>query len=210
MATAGTPPAPMPPAPAPMPPAPVSGRLLFRDSGFMPILEGDEITLGPGQLALVGTGRYADPADDLGIQPGIRIPREIAPLAAAFTSAAGGPNAITAAIMPPETGDLRIVLQQRDLEGMIVRSVAPRGVTMGKFFVIAATQGGKALPIEMRYDKLVWSGMSWGVGEIRHGDLTPGRRVHIRLSSADPDASGWKYPPSIHSAKIRPSTSEGS
>ena len=190
MATVGTPPVPMPPAPvspAPMSPARVSGRLLFRDSGFMPILEGDEITLGPGQLALVGTGRYADPADDLGIQPDIRIPREIAPLAAAFTSAAGGPNAITAAIMPPATGDLRIVLQQRDLEGMIVRSVAPRGVTMGKFFVIAATQGGKALPVEMRYDKLVWSGMSWGVGEIRHGDLTPGRRVHIRLSSADPD-----------------------
>jgi hypothetical protein len=70
---------------------------------------------------------------------------------------------------------------------MIVRS-APPGVRMGKFFVIAATQGGKPLPIDIRYDKRVWSGRSGGVGEIRHEDLTPGRRVHIRLSSADPDA----------------------
>jgi hypothetical protein len=162
-------------------------RLLFRDAGFAPILDGGRLTLGPGQLALVGTGRYADPADDLGIQSDIRIPREIEPLAAAFVSAGGGVNAITAAVVPPETGDLRIVLQQRDLEGMIVRS-APPGVRMGKFFVIAATQGGKPLPIDIRYDKRVWSGMSWGVGEIRHEDLTPGRRVHIRLSSADPDA----------------------
>ena len=31
-----------------------------------------------------------------------------------------------------------------------------------------------------------------------------------KFSSAVPSASGWKYPPSIHSAKIRPSTSDGS
>ena len=31
-----------------------------------------------------------------------------------------------------------------------------------------------------------------------------------KLSSADPSASGWKYPPSIHSPKTRASTSEGS
>lgn len=167
---------------------PVQVRLLFRDAGFAPILDGDGITLGPGQLALVGTGRYADPANDLGVQSDIRIPREIEPLAADFISE-GGANAITAVVMPPETGDLRIVLQQRDLEGMIVRSVAdaPGGVTMGKFFVIAATQGGKRLPIETRYDKRVWSGMSWGVGEIRHDAFTPGKRIRIRLSSADPD-----------------------
>ena len=31
-----------------------------------------------------------------------------------------------------------------------------------------------------------------------------------KFSSATPSALGWKYPPSTHSEKIRPSTSEGS
>src|SRR5262249_62320167 len=62
----------------------IGGRVLFRDAGFAPALEDDSIRLGPGQLALVGFGRYADPAYDLGIQSDIRIPRSIKPLQAHF------------------------------------------------------------------------------------------------------------------------------
>ena len=38
---------------------PRNGRVIFRDAGFAPVLGGARITLGPGQMAAVGFGRYA-------------------------------------------------------------------------------------------------------------------------------------------------------
>lgn len=60
---------------------------------------------------------------------------------------------------------------------------------MGKFFVVSAEQSGHALPVHINYDKVIWSGLSWAVGEIPHALMAPGRPVRIRLSSADNDAS---------------------
>ena len=57
--------------------------------------------------------------------------------------------------------------------------------TMGRFFVIAATQGKRTLPVHIRYDKKIWSGLSWAGGEIRHGDMTPNQPIRLRLSSAE-------------------------
>ena len=37
------------------------GRIQFRDAGFVPKLAGNQITLGPGQMAMVGFGAYAAP-----------------------------------------------------------------------------------------------------------------------------------------------------
>jgi hypothetical protein len=157
-------------------------RVLFRDDGFVPELEGDAIRLGPGQLALVGAGRYASADYDLGVQRDVVIPRTIEPVPAVFSQTGGG-EAVEAEIVPPKTGDLRVVLQQRDGQGSIVRSTTEQ--SMGGFLVIEATQGDARLPVDIRYDKVVWSGLSWGVGEIRHADLAPGEPVRIRLSSAD-------------------------
>jgi hypothetical protein len=61
----------------------------------------------------------------------------------------------------------------------------PTGTNMGKFFVLSATQDGKPLPIETNYDKVIWSGLSWAVGEIGHGALRPGVPVTIECSSAE-------------------------
>ncbi len=159
-----------------------AGRVLFRDSGFEPVLDPDSIRLGPGQLALVGFGRYASAVYDLGVQADIRIPRGIAPVPARFVAAAAH-NTVEAVVMPPLSGDLRVIMQQRDLEGRIMRSMSEKN--MGRFFVIAATQGGKPLSVHIRYDRVIWSGLSWAVGEIRHADVTPGQPIRIRLSSAD-------------------------
>jgi hypothetical protein len=164
------------------------GRVLFRDAGFAPVLEGDTIRLGPGQLALVGFGRYASPAYDLGIESDIRIPDRIDLVPAHFRDVErpGMDHlAVETEIAPPASGDLRIILQQRDPDGSVVRSNS-RG-TMGKFFVIRAWQGGKELPVEIRYDTAIWSGLSWGVGEVRHDQLEPGKPVRIRLSSREND-----------------------
>ena len=186
----------------------IGGRVLFRDAGFAPALEDDSILLGPGQLALVGFGRYADPAYDLGIQSDIRIPRSIKPLQAHFrhvetldgpeTTAdrpehrmrpANAPDSITieAVITPPPIGDLRIIMQQRDSDGSVVRSVS--NGKMGRLFAIRASQAGKELPVEIRYDAVIWSGLSWGVGEVRHDQIAPGKPIRIRLSVSGSDPS---------------------
>jgi hypothetical protein len=157
------------------------GRILFADDGFAPELVGNTIRLGPGQLALVGLGHYADPAYDLGIERDVQIPRDIERLPVRFVAAG---NAIATTAMAPDTGDLRIVMRQLDANDVVMRSTSRRD--MAQIFIIRATQDGKAIPIAIHYDKVVWSGLGWAVGEIRHQDLAPGRPVEIRIASTDP------------------------
>jgi hypothetical protein len=167
----------------PQPPA-EGGRIVFRDAGYAPSLSGDTVTLGPGQFVLVGFGRYASREWDLGIQDDIVIPHDIEPVAANFAEI---PNALEAVIEPPATGDLRIIMQQQDIEGGWTRSHS--NAEMSQFFTITAWQDGRQLPVAIRYDKIVWSGLSWAAGEIRHADIAPGIPIRLRLSSAaaDPD-----------------------
>ncbi|MGA8538186.1 MAG: hypothetical protein WB566_01730 [Terriglobales bacterium] len=163
------------------------GRVIFRDAGFQPALAGDKIKLGPGQMAVVGYGKYARPEYDLGIQDDVVIPRSIEPVSAIF--APRGKNAIQATISAPKNGDLRIVMQQRSAkDGTIMRSWKggpPNGTNMGKVFTLTASQDGKPIPIEINYDKVIWSGLSWAVGEIRHGTLNPAVPVTIECSSSE-------------------------
>ncbi len=163
------------------------GRVLFRDAGFPPVLAGDKIQLGPGQMALVGFGKYARPEYDMGVQDDVVIPRSITPVKAAFSP--HGKNTIEATVSAPASGNLRIIMQQRSTkDGSIMRSWKggpPNGTNMGKFFVVSASQGGKPLPIEISYDKVIWSGLSWAAGEIAHAALRPGGPVTIECSSAE-------------------------
>ncbi|MGB9204826.1 MAG: hypothetical protein WCB94_12780 [Terriglobales bacterium] len=165
------------------------GRLIFRDAGFEPVLSGDRIRLGPGEMAAVGFGVYASAQYDLGIQEDVRIPRAISPLKVEFS--APSKNVIRAEVAPSK-GDLRIVMQQRSAkDGSIMRSWKggpPNGTNMGKVFVLSASQDGKPVPVEINYDKVIWSGLSWAVGEIKRSALKPGVPVVIECSSAEDDA----------------------
>jgi hypothetical protein len=161
------------------------GRLLFRDAGFLPVLDGNAIKLGPGQMAVVGYGKYAAPTYDLGIQEDVHTPKTIAPIEATFVSA--GKNAITTTVAAPQHGDLRIVMQQRSMEGEIMRSWKggpPKGENMGKVFLLRAWQNGHELPVEINYDKVIWSGLSWAVGEVRQKDMKPGE-LRVQCSSTE-------------------------
>jgi hypothetical protein len=163
-----------------------NGRILFTDAGFVPVLSSNKIRLGPGQMASVGFGRYADAKYDLGIQQDVRIPREINPLAATFDSQ--GLNAIAATIPVPERGGLRIVLRQIGKDGHQQRSWPggpPNGTSVAKILVLEATQGKTNVPIEINYDKVIWSGLSWAVGEIRRADLHSDQPLTIRCSSGE-------------------------
>jgi hypothetical protein len=168
--------------------APRNGRLLFRDAGFVPRISGDHITLGPGQMAMVGYGAYAAPAYDFGVQDDVLIPTAIQPVAAEFHTVA--PATIEANIEPPSKGVLRVIMRERTPDGYIRRTWAggpPNGTNMGKVFTIDATQNGRAIPVHVDYDKVVWSGLSWAVGEIKVSDLAPNQSLLVRFHSAEKD-----------------------
>src|SRR5262249_39786383 len=113
------------------------GRLLFRDAGFGPQLSGDTIELGPGQMAMVGFGKYSESEYDFGIQKDIVIPRAIRPVAAEFRSI--GKGVIEATIPAPAGGDLRLIMQQYSPDGNLRRTWptgSPIVENMGKLFLL--------------------------------------------------------------------------
>lgn len=162
------------------------GRLLFRDAGFAPRLTGDSIELGPGQMAMVGYGQYASGSYDFGVQQDVVIPRAIQPVSAAFRET--GKGVIQATIAAPAGGDLRLILQQYAPDGHLLRTWAggpPDGTNMGRIFLLKAQQNGKALPIRADYDRVIWAGLSWAVGEISQKDLLPGEPLTLTFQSMD-------------------------
>jgi hypothetical protein len=165
---------------------PGDGRIIFRDAGFVPILRGDRITLGPGQMAAIAFGRYADDNFNFGVQEDVVIPGTIAPVAANFQEV--GKNRVEAVIQPPANGDLRILFQQRDEHGNIMRSWPggpPSGQSVATVLKITAEQNGKPLLMDIPHDKIIWSGLSWGAGEVRHKDFTTNGSITIRCSSEE-------------------------
>jgi hypothetical protein len=106
---------------------PASGRILFRDAGFSPRLNGNAITLGPGQMAVVGFGAYAAPEFNFGpnfnfsIDQGVVIPRSIVQINADFQLTA--PGVLEARIDPPIQGVLRVIVRESVPGG--VRESAP-------------------------------------------------------------------------------------
>jgi hypothetical protein len=164
------------------------GRVLFRDAGFVPKLSSNTIELGPGQMAMVGFGKYAAPAYDFGIQQDVVIPRSIRPVSAEFHET--GKGVIQATIPAPAGGDLRLIMQQYSPAGSLRRTWAggpPSGTDMGKVFLLEVTQNGKQLPISEDYDKIVWSGLSWAVGEIRARDMLAGQPLTLTFQSKEKD-----------------------
>jgi hypothetical protein len=173
---------------APNQPARGAGRLQFRDAGFMPRLNGNQIMLGPGQMAMVGYGAYAAPAFDFGVQDDVVIPASIEPIPADFHTTS--PSTIEATIQPPSRGVLRVIMRERTPDGYIRRTWAggpPNGENMAKVFSIEATQDGHTVPVHIDYDKIVWSGLSWAMGEIKAADLAPDKPVLVRFHSTEKD-----------------------
>lgn len=165
------------------------GRLLFSDAGFEPRLIGDTIELGPGQMAVVGFGKYAASTYDFGIQKDLVIPRAIRPVAADFQST--GKGVIRATIPAPAGGDLRLIMQQYSPDGSLRRTWptgSPNVENMGKLFLLKAEQNGKELPIHEDYDREIWAGLSWAAGEISQKDLQPGSPLTLTFQSMEKDS----------------------
>lgn len=79
----------------------------------------------------------------------------------------------------PAGETLRVIMRQLRPNGLPLRTFGgapPKGTTIGKLLRITATQEGKDLPVEIRYDRAIWSGMSWAVGKSRRAIWLPGSR----------------------------------
>lgn len=162
-----------------------NGRVIFCDAGFVPRLAEGFITLGPGQMASIGFGRYATPEFDLGVQEDVVIPREIRPMAADFIRKAS--NAIETTVAAPAAGDIRIVFQQQNEAGKPLQTKSDwrKKTPFGSLLQLSVAQDGKEVAIAVDYDRYVWSGLSWASGEIRGENLRGGRPVTIRCTTVE-------------------------
>ncbi len=166
------------------------GRVLFRDAGFAPILDKGTLTLGPGQMAVVGFGRFSGKEHDFGVQSDGVIPKRIEPYGESFRQT--GAKTLEVTFVPPIKGDLRIVFQQRSPEGKPLRLVQypvptdplAEGPIPETGLKIEAWQPGFSLPV-VRDQRTSAPGISWGLGEVRQDSLVPGRPLTIRCTSAD-------------------------
>jgi hypothetical protein len=151
------------------------GRVLFRDDGYVPVLNGMRIRLGPEQMGVIGFGRYAHESYDLGIERDVVIPDEIQPLEANFK--VSEQNSIAASISPPVKGDLRVVFWQRGDD-----ESAPRSAHLK----IEAEQNGVRLKVAQPEQQMaIATGISWAAAEIRHQDFDRHQPVTLRCSSSE-------------------------
>lgn len=153
------------------------GRLLFRDAGYVPELDSTRVTLGPGQMVLIGYGRYANAKSDLGVQEDVIIPRSIRPLSATFNEPRS--NVLEATLMPPSSGDVRVFFRQFTDKGTPFKDIM-----MKDYGNIAAEQGGQMLPVQIDLDAntVGIGGRSWSGCEIRRGVFMDGMPLNLRYT----------------------------
>jgi len=160
--------------------------VIYSDGGYRPALQGNRISLGPEQLAVVAFDKYADERYDLGIDETINIPLSCEPMQLEFTSS--GKNTINGTCIPVAGKNIRIFFQQFADNQLPYRSKGgspPKGKAMDELFIITATQRGKLIPIKISYDKIIWSGLSWAAGEIKAESLDAKEPMEIQCLSKE-------------------------
>jgi len=175
-------------------------EIMYRDGGFKPQLDGNKLTLGPEQLAVVGYGDFVNHREnmfekfyDLGVDDTINIPMDIRPLNASFASITG--KTIQANVTPEKNKGVRVVFQKFYSNGDPCRSwlgAPPDGKKVSEVIKIEVSQDGKAIPLHIEYDKMIWSGLSWGVGEVRHGSFDDSKPLQVTCSTTEKDAFSLK------------------
>lgn len=162
---------------------PAGGRVLYADGGAPPALDGARIRLAPGQLAVVGHGDRAAPAWDLGVDASIAMPAHCERL---DCEAVPDGDGLRASVLVPAGRRLRLVMRQAAPDGSPRRTsggAPPQGTTLGRLLRLEAAQDGRQLPVAIDYDKAVWSGLSWAVGEVAGHD--PAKPVEVRAASSE-------------------------
>jgi hypothetical protein len=161
------------------------GQLLFSDAGAPPRIVGRQILLPPGQVALIGFGKLQNTVGDLGSGDGEPVPEAWRLLGRANARI---PAQAEVEIQPPADGRILAVLRQRDGSGGARRTSggsAPNGVPLDRLLRIAADQGGNSVPTRIVHDRMIWSGISWGVAIIDAATLDPTISLHVVARSCE-------------------------
>jgi len=139
-------------------------KLLFKDDGFIPVIASDQITLGPEQIALIGTGDYSS-INDLGTNKDIIIPQKISELKVVWT---GSAKRKTSKIKVDSVGHIRVVTMQSKGDAPYRSSGGwlPWGKPVSDIIKITIINKKKNLELTKTYDRIIWSGISWGVCEL--------------------------------------------
>jgi len=170
-------------------PGRAEGRLQFSDAGFIPRLNGNAITLGPGQMAMVGYGAYAAYAFNLGLEQDVTIPQRVEPVDAHFYYTDSG--SLVASFEPPIDGVVRLILRPRAAGGpagaVAGSSAARAGATQS--FSLDVTQYGRPIPVRLDLSNQLQGGTGWTVGEIDVNDLTPGVPLVVQVRSNNNDVA---------------------
>ena len=101
---------------------------------------------------------------------------------------ADGKNSMVATFQPLTGTDIRIVWQQFDRNGLPKRSAGDytgKGSSLGSVLIMQASQNKRDVPVEIHYDKSIWSGLAWAAGEIRATDFDPHSDITIRCTSME-------------------------
>ena len=159
-------------------------RLQFSDAGFTPVLNANSITLGPGQLAMVGYGNYAASSFSFGVQQDVIIPHEVELVNAAFYATNAGD--LEASFNPPMDGVVRVILRPRFSAGDALPMLNVGGKA-SQAFTLDASQYGRPIPVRLDKSNKLESGLGWTVGEIDVNDLTPGVPLVVSFHSKDVD-----------------------
>jgi hypothetical protein len=161
-------------------------KLLYADGGFDPVKKNDAIILGPEQLAVVGFNAYANDKYDLGRDETIHIPQSIKQLDTAFSSAQN--NMIECTMNNLPASDLRIIVQQFGKDGNPYRTwggAPPNGTKMDQLIRIIVKQDDQEIETKKEYDKMIWSGLSWGVVEVKQSSFDKSKPLLIQCSTSE-------------------------
>ena len=48
------------------------------------------------------------------------------------------------------------------------------------------------MPLHIEYDKVIWSGLSWAAGEIKHGTFDPEKPLTVQCTTMDKEELNLK------------------
>ncbi|MBV9963533.1 MAG: hypothetical protein JO072_14915 [Parafilimonas sp.] len=161
-------------------------KLLYADGGFTPVIKNHTITLGAEQLAVVGFNFYADDKYDLGRDETIHIPQSIMKISVQFSPTKD--NRIECTMNNLSADNLRIIVQQYSSDGNPYRTWAgapPNGTKMDQVIKITVTQNNNEIVTKKEYDKMIWSGLSWGVVEVEPSSVDKSKPLFIECSTTE-------------------------
>jgi hypothetical protein len=159
---------------------------LFNDSGHKPNLSGNNLSIGPEQMVLIGFGKYASPEFHLGEETDVKIPEMLEELNVDFKKT--DKNTLKTDFQINKAGTYRLVFRQFSPDGMPCRLTGggyPDGTSLDQLQILKVEVNNVNIPLHYEYDKALWSGLSWSAAEFKLPDDLQNQTVTVSYSIPD-------------------------